>query len=69
MKSEVENCLKEKRENDPYRSILGRQVYQAIHGPESVVPTVIIFFTNGELNSIIPFHIYSHKPSVIKLTI
>ncbi|KAK1361260.1 Acyltransferase-like protein, chloroplastic [Heracleum sosnowskyi] len=42
VKSEVENCLaylKEKRENDPYRSILARQVYQAIHGPDAEVPT------------------------------
>lgn len=42
VKSEVENYLaylKEKRGNDPYRSILARQVYQAIHGPEAEVPT------------------------------
>ncbi|WOG97107.1 hypothetical protein DCAR_0416446 [Daucus carota subsp. sativus] len=42
VKSEVENCLaylKEKREKDPYRSILARQVYQAIHGSDAEVPT------------------------------
>ncbi|XP_017247512.2 phytyl ester synthase 1, chloroplastic-like [Daucus carota subsp. sativus] len=42
VKSEVENCLaylKEKRKKDPYRSILARQVYQAIHGPDAEVPT------------------------------
>nr|XP_017247514.1 PREDICTED: acyltransferase-like protein At1g54570, chloroplastic [Daucus carota subsp. sativus] len=42
VKSEVENCfayLKEKREKDPYRSILARQVYQTIHGPDAEVPT------------------------------
>ena len=42
VKSEVENCLaylKEKREKDPYRSILARQVYQATHGPDAEVPT------------------------------
>ncbi|KAL1820140.1 hypothetical protein ACET3Z_015009 [Daucus carota] len=42
VKSEVENCLaylKEKRKKDPYRSILARQVYQAIHGSDAEVPT------------------------------
>ncbi|XP_075090669.1 phytyl ester synthase 2, chloroplastic-like isoform X2 [Nicotiana tabacum] len=38
VKSEVERCihfLKEKRENDPYRNIMARIVYQATHGFES----------------------------------
>ena len=42
IKSEVERCiayLKEKRENDPYRNILPRLVYQATHGFTSEVPT------------------------------
>ncbi|KAK2968787.1 hypothetical protein RJ640_028180 [Escallonia rubra] len=42
VKSEVEKCLaylKEKRESDPYRSIVSRTVYQATHGFESEVPT------------------------------
>ncbi|XP_019437421.1 PREDICTED: acyltransferase-like protein At3g26840, chloroplastic [Lupinus angustifolius] len=42
IKSEVERCLdylKEKRESDPYRSILSRSLYQAIHGFTSEVPT------------------------------
>ncbi|KAL6601775.1 hypothetical protein ACP70R_044995 [Stipagrostis hirtigluma subsp. patula] len=42
VKSEVENCikyLKEKREEDPYRSILPRLLYQAVHGPNAEVPT------------------------------
>ncbi|XP_019437420.1 PREDICTED: acyltransferase-like protein At3g26840, chloroplastic [Lupinus angustifolius] len=42
IKSEVERCLdylKEKRESDPYRSILSRSLYQAIHGFMSEVPT------------------------------
>ncbi|KAH9791719.1 AB hydrolase-1 domain-containing protein [Citrus sinensis] len=42
IKSEVENCLaylKEKRENDPYRNILARLIYQATHGFTSQVPT------------------------------
>lgn len=42
VKSEVERCihfLKEKRENDPYRNIMARIVYQATHGFESEVPT------------------------------
>lgn len=42
VKSEVERCLaylKDKRENDPYRSILPRLVYHARHGSESEVPT------------------------------
>ncbi|XP_023736307.1 phytyl ester synthase 2, chloroplastic isoform X1 [Lactuca sativa] len=42
VKSEVERCLsylKEKRRNDPYRSILSRLVYQLTHGPESEIPT------------------------------
>lgn len=42
VKSEVERCLaylKEKRENDPYRSILPRLIYQATNGFESEVPT------------------------------
>ncbi|KAG8385010.1 hypothetical protein BUALT_Bualt04G0177700 [Buddleja alternifolia] len=42
VKSEVEKCLgylKEKRENDPYRSIFSRLSYQATHGFDSEVPT------------------------------
>ncbi|XP_073221716.1 phytyl ester synthase 2, chloroplastic-like isoform X2 [Cicer arietinum] len=42
VKSEVENCiayLKEKRESDPYRSILSRLLYQATHGLTSDIPT------------------------------
>ena len=42
VKSEVENCLaylKEKRESDPYRSIVPRLLYQATHGFEAEVPT------------------------------
>jgi hypothetical protein len=41
-KSEVESCinyLKEKREKDPYRSILHRLLYQAVHGPNTEIPT------------------------------
>lgn len=42
VKSEVECCinyLKEKREKDPYRSILPRLLYQAVHGPNAEIPT------------------------------
>ncbi|XP_043726048.1 acyltransferase-like protein At3g26840, chloroplastic isoform X2 [Telopea speciosissima] len=42
VKSEVENSiayLKEKREKDPFRNILPRLFYQAIHGIDSEVPT------------------------------
>ncbi|WVZ65518.1 hypothetical protein U9M48_014867 [Paspalum notatum var. saurae] len=42
VKSEVESCisyLKEKREKDPYRSILPRFLYQAVHGPHAEIPT------------------------------
>ncbi|CAL0318718.1 unnamed protein product [Lupinus luteus] len=42
IKSEVERCLdylKEKRESDPYRSIISRSLYQATHGFTSEVPT------------------------------
>ncbi|KAK3130512.1 hypothetical protein QOZ80_6BG0494430 [Eleusine coracana subsp. coracana] len=42
VKSEVEGCinyLKEKREEDPYRSILSRLLYQATHGPNAEIPT------------------------------
>ncbi|KEH23472.1 acyltransferase-like protein At1g54570, chloroplastic isoform X3 [Medicago truncatula] len=42
VKAEVERCiayLKEKRESDPYRSILSRLSYQAAHGPTSDIPT------------------------------
>ncbi|KAL5717430.1 hypothetical protein ACHQM5_010432 [Ranunculus cassubicifolius] len=42
IKSQVEgniSYLKEKRENDPYRSFLSRLVYQATHGPNSQIPT------------------------------
>ncbi|KAK0589667.1 hypothetical protein LWI29_017054 [Acer saccharum] len=42
VKSEVENSiayLKEKRENDPYRNLLPRLIYQATHGFTSEVPT------------------------------
>jgi hypothetical protein len=42
VKSEVEKCisyLKEKREKDPYRSLISRIVYQATHGSSSEVPT------------------------------
>ncbi|KAI3954239.1 hypothetical protein MKW98_018063 [Papaver atlanticum] len=41
-KSEVENSiryLKEKRETDPYRSILSRLLYQATHDSDSEIPT------------------------------
>ncbi|CAN6167598.1 unnamed protein product [Urochloa humidicola] len=42
VKFEVESCinyLKEKREKDPYRSILPRLLYQAVHGPNAEIPT------------------------------
>uniref|UniRef100_A0ACD5YDV9 Uncharacterized protein n=1 Tax=Avena sativa TaxID=4498 RepID=A0ACD5YDV9_AVESA len=42
VKSEVESCieyLKEKREEDPYRSILHRLLYQAAHGSDTEIPT------------------------------
>lgn len=42
VKSEVNKCiayLKEKREQDPYRSLLARLLYQATHGFHSQVPT------------------------------
>ncbi|KAJ9562571.1 hypothetical protein OSB04_007731 [Centaurea solstitialis] len=42
VKREVEKCLcycKTKREDDPYRNIIQRFMYQATHGPESQVPT------------------------------
>ena len=42
VKSEVKRCLdylKEKREHDPYRSILSRILYQAANGLISEVPT------------------------------
>jgi hypothetical protein len=42
VKFEVESCinyLKEKRENDPYRSILPRLLYKAVHGPNAEIPT------------------------------
>ncbi|CAM0952330.1 unnamed protein product [Alopecurus aequalis] len=42
VKSEVESCieyLKEKREEDPYRSILQRLLYQAAHGSDAEIPT------------------------------
>ncbi|XP_044382105.1 acyltransferase-like protein At3g26840, chloroplastic isoform X1 [Triticum aestivum] len=42
VKSEVESCikyLKEKREEDPYRSILPRLLYQAAHGSDVEIPT------------------------------
>ncbi|KAK4845152.1 hypothetical protein QYF36_001588 [Acer negundo] len=42
VQAEVEKCLaflKEKRENDPYRNIFPRLVYQATHGFTSEVPT------------------------------
>ncbi|KAK3183869.1 hypothetical protein Dsin_031155 [Dipteronia sinensis] len=42
VQAEVEKCLaflKEKRENDPYRNIFPRLVYQATHGFKSEVPT------------------------------
>ncbi|XP_076955289.1 phytyl ester synthase 2, chloroplastic-like isoform X1 [Bidens hawaiensis] len=42
VKSEVENCLsylKDKRQNDPYRSILSRLAYQLKHGLETEIPT------------------------------
>ncbi|KAI8533368.1 hypothetical protein RHMOL_Rhmol10G0003800 [Rhododendron molle] len=42
VKSEVERCmayLKEKRENDPYRNILPRLIYQATHGFDCDVPS------------------------------
>jgi len=42
VKSEVERCLaylKEKRERDPYRSLLSRLLYQSIHGITAEIPT------------------------------
>lgn len=42
VQSEVERCiayLKEKRESDPYRSIVSRLFYQATHGFTSDIPT------------------------------
>jgi len=42
VKTEVERCiayLREKRESDPYRSILSRLLYQATHDPASDIPT------------------------------
>ncbi|CAN6211230.1 unnamed protein product [Urochloa humidicola] len=42
VKFEVESCinyLKEKREKDPYRSILSRILYHAVHGPNAEIPT------------------------------
>lgn len=42
VKSEVERCmdyLKEKRENDPYRNILARLIYQTTHGFDCEVPS------------------------------
>ncbi|KAL7204605.1 hypothetical protein ACSBR2_017643 [Camellia fascicularis] len=42
VKSEVERCmayLKEEREHDPYRNILPRTIYQAMHGFDCEVPT------------------------------
>ncbi|KAI4988909.1 hypothetical protein ZWY2020_036226 [Hordeum vulgare] len=42
VKSEVESCIKyvkEKREEDPYRSILPRLLYQATHGSDAEIPT------------------------------
>ncbi|KAK9117650.1 hypothetical protein Sjap_016597 [Stephania japonica] len=42
VKSEVERCiayLKEKREEDPYRSLPSRLFYQAIHGLDAEIPT------------------------------
>nr|KJB33212.1 hypothetical protein B456_006G001000 [Gossypium raimondii] len=42
VKTEVEKCiayLKEKREEDPYRNLMTRLVYQATHGFEAQVPT------------------------------
>ncbi|KAM0850681.1 hypothetical protein ACQ4PT_052927 [Festuca glaucescens] len=42
VKSEAESCikyLKEKREEDPYRSILSRLLYQAVNGWTAEIPT------------------------------
>ncbi|KAH1092402.1 hypothetical protein J1N35_019659 [Gossypium stocksii] len=42
VKTEVEKCiayLKEKREEDPYRNLMTRLVYQATHGFKAQVPT------------------------------
>lgn len=42
VKSEVENniaYLLKKREEDPYRSLINRTIYQALHSPSSNVPT------------------------------
>ncbi|MBA0829223.1 hypothetical protein Goarm_013841, partial [Gossypium armourianum] len=42
VKTEVEKCiayLKERREEDPYRNLMTRLVYQATHGFEAEVPT------------------------------
>ncbi|XP_075493539.1 phytyl ester synthase 2, chloroplastic-like [Primulina tabacum] len=42
VKKDVEKCigyLQEKRKNDPYRNILARLAYQAVHGFDSEIPT------------------------------
>ncbi|GMN25296.1 hypothetical protein TIFTF001_000884 [Ficus carica] len=42
VKSEVEHCLAyllKKREEDPYRNVIDRTVYKALHGPSQEVPT------------------------------
>lgn len=42
VKREVEKSigyLKEKRKDDPYRNILARLAYQAVHGFDSEIPT------------------------------
>jgi hypothetical protein len=42
VKSEVENniaYLLKKREEDPYRSLINRTIYHALHSPSSNVPT------------------------------
>lgn len=42
IKSEVEGImayLKKKREEDPYRSIIQRALFQATYGPSSQIPT------------------------------
>ncbi|XP_042969326.1 acyltransferase-like protein At3g26840, chloroplastic isoform X5 [Carya illinoinensis] len=42
VKSEVQKCiayLKERRENDPYRNLIPRLIYQTIHGFTAEVPT------------------------------
>ena len=56
VKSEVGRCLaylKEKRENDPYRNLLSRLIYQATHSFTSEIPTFKLWiFSEYEMNNI-----------------